>query len=492
MVDRVTKSYIKQVLILICFASTLIAQNLDSLVEHSLQFAEQQLTNTVAEVGDSTRSPYYTVEDGRWRTNRAPSWVSGWFPGCLWYLYERTSNNIWKQWAQSWTGALESTKYNTRTHDVGFIIFCSFGNGYRLTGNETYHDILIEAANSLSTRFDTTIGCVTVRESSEGLWLMIDTMPNLELLLWASQNGGEKEWYDMVVSHALKSSEDLIREDGSTYQDVYYDPMTGDIIRRGNHQGYVDSSTWARGHAWGLYGFTMVYRYTKGVRFLETAQQLADYFIDNLPDDYVPFWDFDAPDTLKHKDVSPSAISVSALLDLSTFVTETQAKEKYWNAALNILNSLCSPAYLAEGTISSGILLHGIQNFNQTKGIDVSLIYADYYFIEALLRYKEITTSVVAFEDPSPAIPVSIQLLQNYPNPFNPRTRISYSIPRPDFVTLIVYDVLGRQTHTLVDEFQDAGKYSVNFEASEFSSGLYFYKLQTETFIKVKKMLLLR
>jgi len=476
--------------ILCCFVCSLIyAQKLDSLVYHSLQFVEQQLTNTVAEIGDTTMSPYYTSEDGSWRTNRAPSWISGWFPGCLWYMYQWTSDDIWKKWAESWTASLDIAKTYTNTHDVGFIIFCSFGNGYHITGNETYREVIIEAARSMAVLYDTTIGCIKPKGTNQELNIMIDTMMNLELLLWASKNGGEAKWTDMVVSHSLKSSEDLVRADGSTYQDVYYDAVTGDILRRGNHQGYEDSSTWARGQTWGLYGFTMVYRYTRDVRFLETATKLADVFIDHLPDDHVPYWDFDAPDTLK--DVSASATAVSALLELSTLVPEEQAKGKYWLAALDILTSLCSSAYLAEGTNSSGILLHGIQNRNQNKGIDVSLIYADYYFIEALLRYQMLSTSVVASEDLN-RIPLSIQLFQNYPNPFNSATAIWYELSFSTNVTLTVYDVTGRLVRTLKNDFHEAGVHQLVFNSERFSSGIYFLVLQAGNEMTSRKMTLIQ
>ncbi len=478
--------------VLCCFVcSSLHAQQLDSLVNHSLQFAEQQLANTVTELnGDTTRFPYYTLPSGKWLIKSYPGWVSGWFPGCLWYMYQWISDDVWKKWAESWTLSLEIAKYFTNTHDVGFIIFCSFGNGYRLTGNETYREVIIEAARSMTALYDPTIGCIKPNGTTQGLSIMIDTMMNLELLLWASKNGGEAKWADMVVSHSLKSMEDLVREDGSTYQDVYYDPATGDILRRGNHQGYADSSTWARGQAWGLYGFTMVYRYTRDVRFLETAKKLADFFIDNLPDDHVPYWDFDAPDTLK--DVSASAIAVSALLELSTLVQEAQAKKKYWNAALDILTSLCSSLYLAEGTNSSGILLHGIQNRNQNKGIDVSLIYADYYFIEALLRYQTLSTSVVASKCASRTIPLSIRLFQNYPNPFNCETVIWYELPFSTNVTLTIYDVTGRLVRSLKNDYQETGVHRLVFNSERFSSGIYFLVLQAGNEMISRKMILIR
>lgn len=479
------------VLIYASTARTGYAEDLDSLIIHCLEFTEYQLVQTVDAMPDSMWYPYRTVEagtpnEGKWRISPAGSWVSGWFPGCLWYMYQWTFKDVWRQWAEKWTVNLEDTKINTGTHDVGFIILCSYGNGYRLTGNDAYRDVLLEAAGSLSTRFNPLIGCITHHDRTQRLELMMDTMMNLELLLWASKNGGDPEWSDMVMSHALKTMEDLIREDGSSYQDAYYDPNTGDLIHQTNHQGLADSTTWARGHAWGIYGFTMVYRETGDFRFLESARRLADFFIEHLPDDCVPNWDFDASEELK--DVSASAITVSALLELSTLVLDDDARAKYWDAALNILSSLCSPDYLAEGTNSSGILLHGVQNHNKQKGIDVSLIYADYYFIEAMLRYLEILDRT---------IPSSVVLLQNYPNPFNMMTQISFSIPQSDHVILEIYNVLGQKIRTLTEGVMTPGFHSFEWNGTDklgrpASSGMYVTRLETVGVSRSKKMLLTR
>jgi unsaturated chondroitin disaccharide hydrolase len=475
--------FLIKVLFIICsFIPFLYAQNLDSLIEHSLHFAEQQLTSTITELNeDTTLFPYYTRTSGNWRVKDYVGWISGWFPGCLWYMFEWTSDEKWQKWAESWTSSVDTAKTYTRTHDVGFIIFCSYGNGYRIKRNENYQNVLITAAQSLATRYNSTIGAFTPKDLYRNIWLMIDTMMNLELILWASKNGGDPEWYNMVVNHALKSGEDLVREDGSTFQDVYYDSITGDILFQGNHQGQADSSTWARGHAWGLYGFTMVYRYTRDIRFLETAQILADYFIDNLPEDYVPCWDFDA--LVELKDVSAAAIAVSGLLELSTFVFDAEKKEKYWNASLNILTSLCSPSYLAEGSNSSGILLHGIQNYWEWQGIDASLIYADYYFIEALLRYKKITS----YTDKN----VSIQLLQNFPNPFNSETNIRYWLSSPTYLKLRIYDSTGRLVQTFKNSYHIGGAYQFRFNAEDLSSGLYFIVLNSASSQECRKMVVI-
>lgn len=488
---RLVKAYAVSTLILSVSAGALYSQNLTIDVESVLQFAERQLTATVAQLGDTTKYPYRTLNDSSWITSHPGSWVSGWFPGCLWRIYEWNADDAWRWWAESWTAGLEETKYNTRTHDVGFIIFCSFGNGYRLTDREDYREVIIQAARSLATRFHPTVGCIRSWNSYE-FPVIIDNMMNLEILFWASKNGGEAEWYDMAVSHALRTREDHIRPDGSTYQIVDYDTTTGDILQWASKQGYATESTWARGQAWGLYGFAMAFRETGDARFLETAEKLANYFIDNLPEDHVPFWDFQVADIPgEEKDVSAAAIAVSGLLELMILVPTAEQSNRYRTAAYDILASLCSPDYLAEGFNSCGILLHGVQNHNKDKGIDVSLIYADYYFIEALLRYQDVVRSTVAFGDPPYLLPSSAQLYQNYPNPFNPTTTLWYWLPDAAHVTISLYDVTGRWLQTLEEGVRKCGHHELHFQDDELASGTYILVLETEGHHRTRKMTLL-
>jgi hypothetical protein len=243
-------------------------------------------------------------------------------------MYEGTGDTHWREWAEAWTAGLADEKNDTSTHDVGFKIFSSFGHGYRLTGNAAYREVILQAARTLATRFNPTVGCIRSWDRNR-FPVIIDNMMNLELLFWASKNGGDSAWYDMAVSHALQTMKNHVREDGSTYHLVDYDPDTGAIINKFTVQGYDKESTWARGQAWGMYGFTMAYRETGDVRFLNTAQLIADYFIDNLPEDRVPYWDFEAPNIPhEEKDSSAAAIAASGLLELSTLVMDedTQAR----------------------------------------------------------------------------------------------------------------------------------------------------------------------
>lgn len=360
-----------------------------SVIQHDLQFAAQQLSATTATL--STKSyPETTKTDGSWNTSSASGWTSGFFPGSLWSMYQSTSDPVWLTRAQSWQAGLEGQKTNTGTHDVGFIIFNSFGNGYRLTGNDAYRQVILTAAASLAQRFSPTVGCIrswgSISDTSN-FQVIIDNMMNLELLFWASKHGGKPEWYDMAVSHALKTMANNVRPDGSTYQIANYNPTSGALISQSTKQGYRANTTWSRGQAWAIYGFTMAYRETGDSRFLETARKAADYFIGHLPSDKVPFWDFQAPNIPNEpRDSSAAAIAASGLIELSQRETDTQRQASYLQAAKDILNTLSSSAYLAEGTANKAILLHGTKN-KPSGTYDTGLIYGDYYFIEALLRY---------------------------------------------------------------------------------------------------------
>lgn len=368
--------------------------NLEQLSQKALNFAGKQLQLTVQSVDDSTKFPSSTNESGAWNVTKSSSWTSGFFPGCLWYMYDQTGEEKWKQSAEKWTAGMEPEKDNRGTHDLGFMIFCSYGNGYRLTENPHYKEVILHTANTLATRFNPDVGCIKSWDwmDENDYPVIIDNMMNLELLFWAAKNGGKQEWRDLAISHAEKTIENHIRPDGSTYHVVMYDRDTGEVLEKKTHQGSADESSWARGQAWGIYGFTMTYRETGDKRFLETAQQLADYFIAHLPDDFVPYWDFKAPNIPdEERDTSAGAIAASALLELSEFSTDQKKKLFYHYTAENILHSLCREPYLATGTDSDAILHHGVGNKPGGKQIDVSLIYGDYYFIEALMRYQKLS-----------------------------------------------------------------------------------------------------
>jgi unsaturated chondroitin disaccharide hydrolase len=365
------------------------ADPFDDIIQHDLQFAAQQLDATTRTIA-ANRYPSTTSSSGSWNTTSASGWTSGFFSGALWLMYQRTGDATWRSRAQTWTSGLESQKNDTSTHDVGFKIFTSFGNGYRLTGDDAYRQVILTAAASLATRYDPDVGCIRswgeISDTSN-FEVIIDNMMNLELLFWASKHGGQAAWYDMAVSHALKTMANHVRADGSTYQVVTYDPTSGAVKSKSTNQGYNTESTWSRGQAWAVYGFTMAYRETGDPRFLDMARRTADYFIAHLPSDKVPYWDFELPSvTGQPRDSSAAAIAASGLIELSQRENDAQRSATYLNATRNILTSLSSPAYLAEGTTNKAILLHGTQNKPNGK-YDSGLIYGDYYFVEALLRY---------------------------------------------------------------------------------------------------------
>jgi unsaturated chondroitin disaccharide hydrolase len=362
-----------------------------------LQFAAIQLSNSVAQIADTNQYPRYTQTNGVWVT-RAPgiyNWVSGFFPGALWLIYEQTGDAHYRSWAESWMAGIAPLQYSTDVDDIGFMMNTSFGNGYRLAGNPDWKAAVLQTAQSFSTRFNAAAGCLSTwgAVTNQPFEVFLDTMMNLEVLFRAFDLGGNTNFYTFAYRHAEKTMLNHVRADGSTYHIVEYDGNTGAVLWRGTFAGASDQSTWARGQSWAIYGFTLAYRETGDPRFLNTAQRLADYYLTNVPPDSVPYWDYQAPGIPDEpKDSSAAAIALSGLLELSQRVTNATDSARYWQAARRISSSLSSTNYLAQGSISSGILLHGVGETPplSTSEIDVSLIYGDYYFIEALKRYREI------------------------------------------------------------------------------------------------------
>jgi unsaturated chondroitin disaccharide hydrolase len=354
----------------------------------ALAFAEQQLAATASRLSTSV-SPKATRPDGSWTTianTDAVAWTQGFFPGCLWIMYEHGGDPSWLGRAAAWTRALDGQKDNTQTHDLGFKLMTSFGRGYRMTQDPYYKEVLLTAAGSLAKRYRPIVGALSAGDWNPDwqLPVFIDTMVNLELLLWAADNGGEPEWREMATSHALRTLADLVRADGSTTHVADYDPTSGTMRWRGTYQGYSDESTWARGQAWAMYGFTVTYRYTADPRMLAAARRVTEYWISHLAAGPVPNWDFDAP--TEQRDSSAAAAAASALFELSDLVADEPTRSRYRSAAFATLHALVSPAYLASGTVSQGILLHGVGFLPASLEVDVSLIYGDYYLLEAVSR----------------------------------------------------------------------------------------------------------
>lgn len=370
------------------------AGSFDSDVQQSWAFAAQQLSAMTTNI-PVDKYPITTNSAGAWDLTTSRQWTSGFFPGSLWLMYQQTGDPTWRTQAESRQAAIESQKTRTDTHDLGFMLFNSFGNGYRLTGNAAYTQTLLTAAGSLASRYNPNVGMIKSWDAWGGAKptdyrVIIDNLMNLELLLWASKHGGKQEWYDMAVSHGLRAITDFVREDGSTYHVINYDSTSGAVVQKYTHQGYGAESTWARGQAWGIYGFTMLYRETGDQRFLEVARTVAERYLERLPSDHMPYWDFDAPNIPDEpRDSSAAAVAASGLLELWQLEPDAARKVTYRTAAENTLSSLASPAYLAQGTASQAILLHGTYHKPAGK-FDTGTTWGDYYFLEALLRLRRL------------------------------------------------------------------------------------------------------
>lgn len=365
-------------------------------VKDNLRLAGGQLELMLKRLEESKLNPRSLNEHGELILVKPGDWTSGFFPGNLWFMYEYSGEGKWLEAARHFTANLYEEQFNGTTHDMGFKMLRSYGNGYRLTSDESYRKILITAARTLMERFNTKTGCIRSWDHHDHLWqypVIIDNLMNLEHLFFAARETGDPVFYHAAVSHAEKTIETHFRSDYSTYHVVDYDTITGKVLKKNTHQGYDDGSVWARGQAWALYGFVMIYRETGIEKFLQQAEKIAEFILnhENLPDDMIPYWDFDHPDIPDtYRDASAASITCSALYELSTL--SKNKDNNYFETADRILNTLSSPAYLASPGKNGGFILkHGVGNLPSNTEIDVPLIYSDYYFIEACLRRLRIT-----------------------------------------------------------------------------------------------------
>jgi unsaturated chondroitin disaccharide hydrolase len=363
-----------------------------------LDYTEKRLLATDA----AMRPPAYPVRtkpDGSWLAVGADDWTAGFYAATLWRTYERTRDPKWQKLAQTWQAGLatETTHDNT---DLGFKLFDTYGVGYQLTGDESYKKVVLAAADTLSRRYDPDVGMFRVwdaRDDRTQYRVNIDAMMNMELMFWAGQNGGDPRYAAMATHHAERAMKDLVRPDGGTWMFAGYDQTSGKLISHFTKQGYATESTWSRGQAWAIYGFTTAYRYTKDPRFLDTARRTAAYFVRRLPPDHVPYWDFDVPNkATAPRDTSAAAVAASALLELSGDESDPAAKQRDIDTARDILTSLSSPTYAPRAPKFAAMLQHGTQH--QPKGwADTGIMFGDYYFVEALGRYEKQVGSTAAF-----------------------------------------------------------------------------------------------
>lgn len=409
---------IKKAIILLFLAvpGSIFAQESETdFIKENFEFASKQY-KLMMETPSSLKSvmPRTLDKNGNLKKTSIYAWTAGFFPGSLWYLSDFQKDKSLQDSAIVYTNKMKPVKSFTDNHDIGFMMYCSYGNAERFNPKPEYKEILVESARSLCKRFDSKTGVIKSWNGFKS-WhgdkvynfpVIIDNMMNLELLFYASKVTGDDYFKKIAISHAEKTMKNQVRKDYSCFHIVYYDKETGKPIKGETSQGYSDNSAWSRGQAWGIYGFTMCYRETKDPRFLKTAQKMADFYMNhpNLPSDKIAWWDLNANQPgytpgirsnanniiNNYRDASAAACIASALLELSTY-SDSELSKKYFNCAKTILHSLGSKNYRAKlGENGTFILMHSTGSIPHNVEIDVPLTYADYYFIEALYRYDKL------------------------------------------------------------------------------------------------------
>ncbi len=368
---------------------------LEPLATEAFNRAAAQMRKTANALDPAKGYPRSTDNSGAMQQSSATQWTSGFFAGSLWYLYQETRAPEWRTLAERWMAGLESNKNSTGTHDLGFMMFDSFGRGYLLTGDAHYRDVVMQSSRSLVTRYNPRVGAIKSWDTQNGpaAWrswkypVIIDNMMNLEMLFWASSHGGDSAWATLAERHALTTIKSHLRADGSTAHVGLFDPTTGAFEKAVTWQGYADASAWARGQAWAIHGFSASYGQTRNKELLAAAQRAADWFIAHLPPDGVPYWDFRAPAIPREeRDASAGAIAASGLYDLARYA-DPASSDRYRAAADWILTSLAA-RYMAPPSLNGALLAHSVGSRPAPSEVDVGIVYADYFFLEALLRRK--------------------------------------------------------------------------------------------------------
>lgn len=354
------------------------------LAEYQFAKMDEQLTDTT--VPKSTRFGVLVPSESK-------SWTSGFYPGSLWYTYLYTGNEEIKALAEKNTEKLYIETQIVRSHDIGFMVNCSYGNAYRITGDEKYREPFINAAHLLTTRFNPTVGLtlswnVTPKRKHWHYPVIIDNMMNLELLTQAHKLCGVDSLLNVALTHANTTMKNHFRPDFTTWHVVDYEPETGDIRMKVTHQGYADDSAWARGQAWAVYGYTMMYREVSEPAYLAQAENIAKMLLERLPEDGIPYWDFDSPDAPdSQRDASAGAIIASSFVELAGHTADKKLSKELMKMAEKQIRTLASPEYLAEKDRNGYFLLkHSVGSYPSNTEVNVPLTYADYYFLEALLR----------------------------------------------------------------------------------------------------------
>lgn len=367
--------------------------NIDDQLDYCVEQAERTLELTPKDGESIPRN--IPPNSTKWRFVAYQDWTSGFWPGVLWYVYEHTQEPAWKAHAERFTEYLRPLSVSpANDHDLGFQVHNSFGHGYRLTGNVDYKKVVLMTSDTLETLYNPNVGTILSwpRPVPNMEWpqhnTIMDNMINLEMLFWAAKNGDNKGLYDLAVNHADKTMANHFRDDYTSYHVVVYDTLTGQKIKGVTHQGYSDESMWARGQAWAIYGYTMVYRETGNEKYLDFAQKVTNVYLDRLPKDMIPYWDFNAPNIPDEpRDASAAAVVASALIELAGHSKDPELSRRYITSAQAMLEELSTEKYQSRER-NSAFLLHSTGHKPNRSEIDYSIIYADYYYIEALLRLK--------------------------------------------------------------------------------------------------------
>ena len=369
-------------------------QKMSQLITENYALANTQYLYMMKQVPSDRMPQSYDEKTNKLVSKEITWWCTGFYPGSLLYIYEQTKDETIKAEALRALKVIEPNQTYTGNHDLGFMMFCSYGNAYRLFKDEKYKQIIFRSAESLATRYRPTMKSIQSWNKNQyfNCPVIIDNMMNLEMMNWVSQHGGNPRYQEIAETHTKTTMKNHYRPDYSSFHVVDYDEVTGKVIKKVTHQGAANTSAWSRGQAWGLYGFVTMYRDTKNIEYLNFAKNIAKFILHhpNLPADKVPYWDFDAgQQPLAKRDASAAAITASALMELGQF-TKGAEQAEYIDAAVKMVESLSSDAYRAKAGENGGFLLkHSVGALTLNSEIDVPLIYADYYLLESLKRYKD-------------------------------------------------------------------------------------------------------
>ena len=359
----------------------------------ALDFAQQQVLATIDRTPDYF--PIYST-GGRWHHDGElwTDWTGGFFAGMMWKFYQRTGDEAWRRQAEHYSKLLEHRQHDRNVHDLGFIFLNTYRPWYELTGEQALHDVLIQAGRTLAMRFITPGKYLRSFVAPESLF--IDIMMNVPIIFYAANATGDGQLRSVAVEHCHTTRKRLVRGDGSTAHEGIFDLDTGEFLRQTTHQGARHDSSWARGLAWSLYGYSQVYTLSQDEEALATAELNADFWLKNLPEDRVPYWDFDADLSQPlpwgpQKDSSAGAIAASGLLDLAKQTKCPDLARAYRDTALAMLDALVTPEYLAVNDAGwEGILKHGVYHTAKNLGVDESVMWGEFFFVEALMKALEL------------------------------------------------------------------------------------------------------